>query len=210
MIFFSTSITPAIPSVKAGLSLNKNWRVWDKNSDKHSICSAGFIENFSISSSGSCGQEHGLTSKFYFSNFICLPTTDWTEDWHTRIPAHTWPFQTCSTSSRCCRCRPRPAWARTWSWAAPRLTVTPPPLWGGAEGGTTWTSHQTTGCRLSVGHPLLFLITSINWHNCRESFANISFQTFNLTTSILCIFSTIIKSYFMIHQFPKVPINQSC
>ena len=77
MIFFSTSITPAIPSVKAGLSPNKNWRVGNKNNDKHSICSAGFIENFSISLSGSCGQEHGLPSKFYFSNFICLPTHYW-------------------------------------------------------------------------------------------------------------------------------------
>ena len=79
MIFFSTSITLAIPSVKAGLSLNKNWRLWNKNNDKHSICSAGFIENFSISLSRSCGQEHGLPSKFYFSNFICLPTTQWTD-----------------------------------------------------------------------------------------------------------------------------------
>ena len=165
MIFFSTSITLAIPSVKAGLSLNKNWRVWDKNSDKHSICSAGFIENFSISSSGSCGQEHGLTSKFYFSNFICLPTTHWTDT--QEYIAHItimWshflyveyliffslilPFQTSNTSSPCCRCLPRPVWARMWSSAAPRLRVTRPPLLGGARGATTWISPRTTGSRL--------------------------------------------------------------
>ena len=98
MIFFSTSITLAIPSVKAGLSLNKNWRVWNKNNDKHSICSAGFIENFSISLSGSCGQEHGLPSKFYFSNFICLPTTQWTDTQEYIAPNNVISFPICGIS----------------------------------------------------------------------------------------------------------------
>ena len=169
MIFFSTSITPAIPSVKAGLSLNKNWRVWNKNNDKHSICSAGFIENFSISLSGSCGRR----SFIFIILFVFRPLElNWADTqeyiahnnvikfplWNigylrvkevfSQPQPHIWQFQTSSTSSPCCRRRPRPASGRMWSWAAPRPRATRLPLWGGAREAATWISHRTTGSRL--------------------------------------------------------------